>query len=78
MLPSALCTVFTVSVMLSGKDLSVASVIESIFKLSCLPIIGLRGYTRGYAYVTEELVPWVKTKSRLLEAFIADREAVSC
>lgn len=80
LLPTAICTVFTVSIMLVGKDgMTPATVIESLLKLSCLPIVGIRGYSRGYTYVTEGQCRWLDTKSRLLEAFLdgikAEQEA---
>ncbi len=76
LLPTAICTVFTVSVMLVGKDgMTAADVIESLLKLSCLPIVGIRGYSRGYNYVTEGACRWLDTKSRLLEAFLDESSA---
>ena len=71
LVPSTLCMLFTVSVMVSVKDnLTAAGVIEAILKLSTLPIIGLKGYSGGYEYVTNNEVAWLETKSRLIEAFL--------
>ena len=72
LIPSTLCMAFTVSVMLSTKDgMSVSSVLDGIFKLTALPIVGLRGYTEGYSYVKNSKSAWLETKARLLELFIA-------
>ena len=71
LLPTTLCTFFTLSVMLQTKDeMTAATVLEAILKLSCLPIIGLRGYSEGYAYTTERECDWLKAKTRLLNAFL--------
>lgn len=73
LVPSTFCMIFTVSVMLSAKDgLTAPAVIEGIVKLLTLPIIGLRGYSSGYAYAKGSLLSWVETKSRLLGAFLAE------
>jgi len=71
LIPSTVCTLFTISVMISVKDnLTAAGVIEALLKLSTLPIIGLKGYSGGYEYVTVSEVAWINTKCRLLDAFI--------
>ncbi len=71
LLPTTLCTFFTLSVMLQTKDeMTAATVLEAILKLSCLPIIGLRGYSEGYSYTTERERDWLKAKTRLLNAFL--------
>lgn len=71
LLPTTLCMLVTISVMLSAKqDLDAAGVIEGIFKLSSLPIIGFRGYAAGYSYVKDKKIFWINTKSRLLDAFL--------
>ena len=70
LVPSTVCMLFTVSVMISVKDnLTAAGVIEALLKLSTLPVIGLKGYSGGYEYVTESEISWIKTKTRLLRAF---------
>ena len=72
LIPSTVCMIFTVSVMLTAKDgLTVASVIESVVRLLTLPIVGLRGYSSGYAYAKGPLTSWMETKARLLGAFTA-------
>lgn len=71
LLPTALCTCVTVSVMLTTKDgLTAGRVIEGILKLLTLPIVGIKGYTAGYRYTVETGIPWIETKSRILEAFL--------
>lgn len=74
LIPSSLCMAFTVSVILSTKDgLDASSIIDGIFKLTALPIIGFRGYSEGYSYVKNSKTTWIETKSRLLESFIEKR-----
>lgn len=73
LIPSTVCMLFTVSVMVSVRDnMTVAGVIEAILKLSTLPIIGLKGYSDGYEYVMNNESAWLETKSRLIEAFLKD------
>lgn len=74
LIPTTLCTLFTATVMLSAKDgLTATTVIEGLFKLSALPIIGFKGYSAGYSYAKGARCAWIDTKTRLLEAFIAER-----
>ena len=74
LIPSTVCMIFTVSVMISLKDnLTVAGVIEALLKLSTLPIIGLKGYAAGYEYSTESECNWLEIKSRILGSFLKDR-----
>ncbi len=71
LLPMTLCSVFTVSIMLTAKDgLSAIGVIEGLFKLSSLLIIGLRGYLAGMTYSRTTLPAWIETKCRLLDDFL--------
>ena len=75
LVPTTIGMTVTVSIMLTAKEsLDAATVIDGIFKLASLPIIGLRGYLGGYTYVRESKTLWLKTKTRLLEAFLS-REA---
>ena len=75
LIPSTLCMTLTVSVVLSAKpDLDAATVIDSILKLSALPVIGFRGYARGYNYSRCDVAEWLRAKARLLSAFSAKRE----
>lgn len=74
LIPSTVCMVFTVSVMLTTKDgMTVSSVIEGLLKLSALPIIGFRGMLDGYKFAKEEKSAWLETKARLLESFLVNR-----
>ena len=71
LIPTTLCMTVTVSVMLSAKDnMTATTVIEGIFKLSSLPIIGFRGYSAGYFYKRCTAPLWLDTKSRLIDAFL--------
>lgn len=75
LLPSTLCMCFTVSVMLTAKDgLNATEIINGILKLSALPIIGLKGYARGYSYSRCALPEWIKTKCDMLESFLSKLE----
>ncbi len=70
LLPSTLCMIFTVSVMLNVRgDLTTSVILDGLLKLSALPIIGFRGYTSGYSYVKEKKSAWLETKARLLSVF---------
>ena len=76
LIPTAICTVVTVSVILTVKNgLTASDIIESILKLSSLPIIGCRGYVAGYGYIKSVEVPSLNTKKRIMEAFISERTA---
>ena len=76
LLPTTLCTVFTVSLVLTVKeDMTASAVLGGLFKLCALPIIGFRGYQDGYVYAKEELVFWTETKTRLLDAFLKSESA---
>ena len=71
LLPTALISCLTVSVMLTMKDgLGAAEIIESLFKLSSLPIIGFRGYAAGFHHVREYEIPRKNTLTRILESFV--------
>jgi len=71
LIPSTLCMIFTVSIMITTKEgLTIEGVIEGILKLSTLPVIGLKGYSGGYSYAKYSLTEWLNTKHSLLEAFL--------
>lgn len=73
LIPMTLCMTLTVSVMLTAKkDLDAAGVVDGIFKLSSLPVVGFKGYASGYSYSKKTLPVWLQTKSRLLEAFLSE------
>ena len=76
LLPTTLGMLLTVSVMLTTKEnLDGAAIIDGIFKLASLPIIGLRGLAEGYSYVKERLTVWTDSRTRLLERFLAEYTA---
>ena len=71
LIPSTVCMIFTVSVMINARDnMTAAGVIESILKLSTLPVIGLRGYADGYNLATVTEVSRLRMRIRLLGAFL--------
>ena len=72
LVPTTICMVITISVMLSLKEsLGPAEIFEGLMKLSALPIIGIRGYVCGFSYAKEVRAGWLETKSRLLEGFLS-------
>ena len=74
LLPTSISTLITVSVMLSIKDgLTTRDLCDGIMKLSTLPIIGLRGYSNGYNYIKFSYLPWLETKTRLINGFLAGK-----
>ena len=74
LIPTTICMTVTVSIMLTAKEnMSVTTVIDGIFKLSSLPVIGVRGYAAGYFYAKYTAPLWLDTKSRLIEAFLKSR-----
>ena len=74
LLPTTVCMIITVSVMLTTKDnMSAATVIDGLFKLSTLLIIGFKGYASGYNYSKHILPMWIDTKARLLDAFLKNQ-----
>ena len=71
LIPSTLCMIFTLSVILTAKDgLTVSTVIDGLVKLSALPMIGIRGLLDGFRFAKEDKAGWLETKARLLESFI--------
>ncbi len=73
LLPSTLCMIFTVSIILTARgDLTASVIIDGLIKLSTLPIIGFRGYSAGYSFVKGKKSLWIETKARLLSAFISE------
>jgi hypothetical protein len=75
LIPTTVCMTVTVSVVLTAKDnMNVTTVIDGLFKLASLPIIGLRGYASGYFYSRYTLPLWIDTKARLLDAFLKEHE----
>lgn len=71
LIPTTVCMIFTASVVLSVKGgLTPESVIETLLKLSTLPMVAFRGYTCGYSYAKERGVEWTLTRTRLIESFL--------
>ncbi len=71
LIPSTICMIFTVSVILTTKEnMSISAVIDGIVKLCALPIIGLRGMLDGFRFAKEDKSAWLETKARLLESFL--------
>ena len=74
LIPSTVCMIFTVSVILTAKeDMTVSTVIDGILKLSALPIVGLKGLLDGYGFAKDDKSGWLLTKARLLESFLSDK-----
>jgi hypothetical protein len=71
LIPSTLCMIFTVSIILTAKEnMTLSTVIDSLIKLSALPIVGLKGLLDGYSYARETKVDWLNTKTELLLEFL--------
>ena len=71
LLPTTVCMTVTVSVILTTKDnLSLAVILDGLFKLSSLLLIGFKGYVSGYNYKKQRITLWLETKARLLDAFL--------
>ena len=71
LIPSTLCMIFTVSVILTAKEnMTLSTVIDSLIKLSALPIIGLKGLLDGYLYARETKAEWLNTKTEILLEFL--------
>lgn len=74
LIPSTVCMIFTVSVILTAKeDMTLSTVIDGILKLSALPVIGLKGLLDGYGFAREDKANWLLTKARLLESFLNEQ-----
>ena len=76
LLPSAVCTLVTVSVMLTAKEgLSSAEVLNGILKLAALPISAFRGYSEGYSFAKHKRSLWLDTKSGILEGYLSSKKS---
>ena len=74
LLPSTVCTLFTVSIMLTAKDgLTPEAIVSGLLKLSALPIVGFKGYSAGYAFAKDTRAAYLEAKSRLLANFLAKK-----
>lgn len=72
-LPSTVCMIFTVSVVLTFKEMSAQSIVEALVKLSTIPVAAFRGYAGGYNYKKLEELPYTESKIRLLRGFLDDK-----
>lgn len=78
LIPSTICMVFTISVILTAKeDMTLSTVIDGVVKLCALPIVGFKGMLDGYRFSKEDKASWLETKARLLERFLGGEEPVS-
>ena len=74
LLPSTLCTVFTVSVMLTAKDtLTAETVIDGLLKLSALPTVAFKGYSAGFCQTKDNETRYLQAKTRILEDFLSQK-----
>ena len=72
LIPTTVCMLVTVSVMLTGREgMGAAEIIEGILKLSTLPVVAMRGYVGGYSYVVGPLSAWLEARERFIRAFLA-------
>ena len=71
LVPTSACMLFTFSIMLGARDgMTAEFIIESILKLSGLPIIALRGYTVGYNFALGDGRGWLMTKTEIIEEYL--------
>ena len=74
LIPSTVCMVFTISVILTAKEnMTASTIIDGLVKLSALPVIGFKGLIAGYRFSKEDRSCWLETKARLLESFIGTK-----
>lgn len=76
LMPSLLWMIFGIGIAIGAHDsLTTSAILEGIFKLSALLIIGLRGYTQGYLFISEAEIPFLRAKMQLLERFLAEQQS---
>lgn len=74
LIPSTVCMIFTLSVILTTKeDLTPSAIIDGLVKLSALPVIGFKGLLDGYSLSRDDRASWLETKARLLNKFADGR-----
>ena len=74
LLPSTLCMLVTVSVVLNLRENMTASdIINGILKLMALPISAFKGYSAGYYYVKASFASWLNTKAEIIESFLSGK-----
>ncbi len=77
LIPTTVCMLMTVSIILTTKEgLTAGAVMDGIFKLSSLPIIAFKGYAAGYSYKKHTAVQWLETRSRILDNFLANKSNI--
>lgn len=77
LIPSTICTIFTVSIILTTKEnMTVSSVLDGLMKLSALPIVGFKGFMDGYCYSKDAKTSWIEVKTRLLEEFLSKNPSI--
>lgn len=75
LVPSTLCMLVTVSVILTVKaDMTATDVFNGILKLTALPLIGFKGYSAGYSFAKNTRSLWLSTRAGIIESFLADKE----
>ena len=78
LIPSTICMMITLSVMLSAKEgLTATDVLNGLLKLSALPLIGFKGYSAGYSYVKHNISLFLETKANILESFLNEPTVVA-
>ena len=55
--------------------MTASAILEGVFKLTALLIVGLRGYVQGYLFIGESEIPFIRAKARLLERFLSKENA---
>lgn len=75
LLPSTVCMIFTLSVMLTTKEgMTPSTVIDGIVKLSALPVVGFKGMIDGFRFSREDKSVYLESKARLIESFLLSKE----
>lgn len=71
LIPTTVCMIFTLSVILSAKEgQNIYTILDGLLKLSALPIVGFKGAIDGYRFSKDDKSSWLETKARLLDSFL--------
>lgn len=74
--PSLVCMTFGIGIAIGARDsLTASAILEGIFKLSALLIVGLRSYVQGYLFIQEAEIPFIRAKTQLLQRFLCETAA---
>ncbi len=74
LLPSTLCMLITVCIVLNLREnMSASDVVNGIVKLMALPLSAFKGYSAGYCYVKGSLSAWFNTKAEIIEGYLCER-----